>query len=1237
MKNRKPIFVLSALLLGAASSASLGFANLPIGNADKSLDANDGILLVSPVDPIAVEAGISADDFKKELPSTVDAMLTDGTTKAYDVAWKTPTAEQLAAKGTFVLEGTLSGTSRTIELKVTVKEVIQTVIPSARVNTGKKPTLPLTAQKVFSDGSTKPLAIEWTDTSAVDTSKAGTYPISGRLSDGEQVESTVTVIDPVKVDTNHMAEFTNRITSWTNQYNDVKTLSDGNTSGKGVDNWPTSETEGTRTSSFTFGSSAPVVDITKLKFYFFTGEANCVVPNSISVSYDDNTIDGGGTYKKLDADVQKEGNVWTLTPKNGKVFRANWLYIQFTNNQGEWSNFSEIEVIRSEDSTVQSVANNYATDLKVNGKSVPGFVSGTSQGEGEVQTVYKTTVPYGTQAKDVTVDVPMKDQESGTYVVIPGTLGGEPWKILVFSSDGSSVRSYSLQISQAKPDFVTDSLALDLGSNPSLAAGSSLTLSISGTDASGNPVTDASGQVVYQVQNLTGYAEVRGRTLYGVLPGAVRVSATLIAGDREFQIPAVDVMIEATASQVVATAVEKSYATVTTEDDILASLPKTAKVSLSNGFAIERAVTWKTIPQEFLSKPGTFSIQGYVEGVTDLFAECEVTVIGQGAIEASSSVRFFRLESQTSEAVLPSTMIVGYKTDGTPVTAEVTWSKVSAEATRSRASASDSETWTYTSKDGKYKGNATVSVVAAEKSPDYADVQNGISSAPMPLLSESESGSAVAFANGNGTWTSAGKNPYAGFVFGDNGGATAKPMKKSVNSYTIAFKDAVKDRISNVGFQYYTGNLADSSVLPSDPESYLNVETDKWGKTVLAGEADWTDAAHVVSSWSDDGKVLTVTFDSVSTFAVRAKFTTDATLTATDLKIAGDVHNKDTEISPLENIAVTEDGKPIDIGFAADKNAYDIQVSDASKLVIAPTLGGNATSSYRILPDLGDGVVRLFLTSEDGSQTRQIDFRIASSQSSANVASIRGLDDLTVENGSKLRLPTTVSVVTASGKIVEAPISFDTSSFAGKAGTYTFRGTIDWDSLGLVNVLGIVPQITVTVANDSQAPLPPATFPDSTTSSSSSSSATESETSAPTSSSTTGPTTSDTGVTTAPTTPSTPENKTHAITVKSEGGDVVVSDLAAEAGDTVYVMAKDASKTIVSVSGVNATKVSDGIYSFVMPDSDVTLTVKLADAQGQANPGLGGGDIAAIVLGTLLGVALIGGAAVWILSKKKAK
>jgi uncharacterized protein YjdB len=154
-------------------------------------------ITVQSISPITVTTtkGIAPD-----LPSTVTATMSDGTTKNFGVTWVYIDSTQYENYGTFTVTGLIS-TSTTIEAKATVLVIlastattVESINPiSVTTIAGTAPDLQSTVSANMSDGTTKNYGVTWDSVDASQYASSGTFTVTGTISESSTITATAKI------------------------------------------------------------------------------------------------------------------------------------------------------------------------------------------------------------------------------------------------------------------------------------------------------------------------------------------------------------------------------------------------------------------------------------------------------------------------------------------------------------------------------------------------------------------------------------------------------------------------------------------------------------------------------------------------------------------------------------------------------------------------------------------------------------------------------------------------------------------------------------------------------------------------------------------------------------------------------------------------------------------------------------------------------------------------------------
>ncbi|KLU59180.1 N-acetylmuramoyl-L-alanine amidase LytC precursor [Peptococcaceae bacterium CEB3] len=140
------------------------------------------------------------------LPATVTATMSDGTTQSVAVTWASVASSVYAAPGTFAVSGEIARSAVKAKANVVVTGSAPTLtgLPPVSIATtvGNPPVLPATLTATMSDGTTRVVAVTWSNVAPSQYASAGTFVVVGRVADSTltataTVTVTVTSVKPV--------------------------------------------------------------------------------------------------------------------------------------------------------------------------------------------------------------------------------------------------------------------------------------------------------------------------------------------------------------------------------------------------------------------------------------------------------------------------------------------------------------------------------------------------------------------------------------------------------------------------------------------------------------------------------------------------------------------------------------------------------------------------------------------------------------------------------------------------------------------------------------------------------------------------------------------------------------------------------------------------------------------------------------------------------------------------------
>jgi large repetitive protein len=135
-----------------------------------------------------------------DLPSTVTATMSDGTTVNIGVAWDYINPSKYAGAGAFAINGTISSSSSIKAVAVitvitsNASTTVKSISPvSVTAKTGTIPNLPSTVTATMSDGTTKNVTVAWDYIYPSQYASTGTFTIGGTISLSSSIRATAII------------------------------------------------------------------------------------------------------------------------------------------------------------------------------------------------------------------------------------------------------------------------------------------------------------------------------------------------------------------------------------------------------------------------------------------------------------------------------------------------------------------------------------------------------------------------------------------------------------------------------------------------------------------------------------------------------------------------------------------------------------------------------------------------------------------------------------------------------------------------------------------------------------------------------------------------------------------------------------------------------------------------------------------------------------------------------------
>ena len=135
------------------------------------------------------------------LPTTVNVVSADGSSRALPVTWGKLPADASTITGLYKVQGTVAGSSLPAVATVAVYGLSSVATSSTVTPTGEAPLLPATVRVLYTDGVERVRPVTWASISSAQYASAGTFTVQGVI-DGvaQKAQATVRVTDAVTRD-----------------------------------------------------------------------------------------------------------------------------------------------------------------------------------------------------------------------------------------------------------------------------------------------------------------------------------------------------------------------------------------------------------------------------------------------------------------------------------------------------------------------------------------------------------------------------------------------------------------------------------------------------------------------------------------------------------------------------------------------------------------------------------------------------------------------------------------------------------------------------------------------------------------------------------------------------------------------------------------------------------------------------------------------------------------------------
>lgn len=503
---RKKTALLCAL---CALSLSLGFHKFSNPQIVKEVHPDDPKLaasqplatnrvVVETPDPITISTK-DVNEIRKLLPTQVNVRVVSFqngqpiTTRATaQVTWNTFTSDQITED--FVLSGkvTYGGSQYDASLLLTYEEGVRAFAKDFYVEKGSAYDLPSSVKVLYTDGSYEDSSsVQWTGNKP-SSATVGEYTIKGKANGSLDVTLKVIVHEKSNPDGTNIASTGTFAFNWdysNDAKNDPKKLVNNQLYGEdGVDNWAAQQGSKPRQSEYTVDLkwTTPQSGLNKVvTYWYFNDPINMEIPTSITLSYKAQSSATAWTNVAIQPTVNKDSDSASHTFSLATQITAQEVRITFKNdspangpgnNKYPFSTLTEFQVY----STSTFVPEQKSSDPSIDGilylrgspVEVPNFIANLHS--------YSLTL---TDGEIGSLDIRRNflsgaaDERNKSYsVLIPGVVGGKPYKLVNISEDLENYVVYDIFVNTVKygVTVVGDAIA----SVPTAAKGETVTITV---------------------------------------------------------------------------------------------------------------------------------------------------------------------------------------------------------------------------------------------------------------------------------------------------------------------------------------------------------------------------------------------------------------------------------------------------------------------------------------------------------------------------------------------------------------------------------------------------------------------------------------------------------------------------------------------------------------------------------------------------------------------------------------
>lgn len=1077
MKKAPLLSVLFALTIATSAMTANSHTSSFTTEHQQSLIEDRKIDGVSIQPPLPIKVMLSDDEnaFKDQLPKTVKVY--KGTVASdVPVSWNTPSFDTIKQSTMLTVTGTVNvdGKDYTTNLEITILKVVKGFVGAIELNYAPdidlSTKLPKDAGVILSDGSYEHDKVTWKEIPSI--TGAGEYTAKGSLSSGIEVECPIKVYSD---DSPKIGNISKEISTIENNYADKVNL-DKLTNGskdladKTGANWSeqckgtNKPADGIYTYTITFKQQQK--DLNRINISFAKENNASDTPNIVSLKYFDTT----NTEQSIDvADLtinQDKTNFNLNAELKNPIKQTSKIIIGLKNTEGTpidapaqdtsyWHALTELEIYGvaqlSNDGAATPSSNAKVSNILINDTGIKDFAPNTN---------YNYNYEKKWDEDELKIDVKTIDSNAYSHVLRIKYEGFEKYIINVVSQDLSNNTRYEITVTTARAPIEKVEL-VNLPSSLTLFNKVSLETKI--TDKLGGLLSTKDGvSVEYQVIDETGKATIiNNNELVATSAGYISLVAKATFKGETICSEQYTLKIEKQTTTAQISELKTVNVTINQGDKI--SLPETVEAyyNINNTIvSLPTSVNWQQIPDEYLSKPGSFTIQGTVDG-TALKAICNITIISQGELKSDITIQGSRAMVPSFPARVDQLMDTNGNIIGsgslTMESASLVPSKYDVDVgTIVQATG-------YINNDSKKQVTVNVEIVEGSISEDYSRDNTGFADR-QGFASDAAEGSDKTFVDGSGAKyisPSEAKTQYVGYLFNE---------KKSINYIEIPFADDTHP--TDIKLKVLNINSISEQARQEVVANPLKISTTN--ASLITTESNWKEITLNTRTLSWDGNNLKLNIPTEYTLGYKVDFNVaqDKPVTITDLIAKGRTNLISQDVPTLTelNYQIGSGDKINLLGKRSEAKEFTIDWDGKSDVDITYKMEQNSAGYVSILPNLGDNTIRVRLS--DINKNNSFDYLIRLNDTRniyKNITSVETLGTLEVKSASTiegLNLPSKVKITLDNGKTEEVGVQFDTSSFIGKKGVYNFKGTLDLP-LEYKNALNLEVYQTVIVQEDS--------------------------------------------------------------------------------------------------------------------------------------------------------------------------